>query len=193
MNISFSHPSPMVMMAYAVARTAHGAINQKRKYGDDIPYIVHPVDVAQQYIDLFGPDDVYAIMIALMHDACEDTGVTFDDLSVFFPTEVVEGVKFLSNMFTPADGNRAKRKQMYATQLANAPAKVQTVKLLDIRSNAPSIALNDPGFAYIWLRESIDIAYALKDADVFVRTDVVNMLNELFTSLPKLPRKSNVQ
>ncbi len=190
MNIKFSHPSSTVMMAYAVARAAHGSINQKRKYGDNVPYIVHPIDVAQQYADHFGYDDVEAIAIALLHDVCEDTGVTFDDLKVFFPKDVVEGVEFLSNMFTPAEGNRAKRKQMYAAQLAKAPARVQTIKLFDIRSNAPSIVANDPGFACVWLRESLDIAYALTDADFFVRTNTVTLLNDLLTSLP---RKSNVQ
>lgn len=47
-------------------------INQTDKSG--IPYILHPVHVAEQM------DDEYSTTVALLHDVIEDTNTTFKDL-----------------------------------------------------------------------------------------------------------------
>src|SRR5205823_5332746 len=64
-------PTTLISQAYDVAAAAHE--NQLRKSGD--PYIHHPLAVAMILAEL-GLDDV-TVAAALLHDAVEDTGLTF--------------------------------------------------------------------------------------------------------------------
>src|SRR5690348_601733 len=86
------HPrseTALVEHAYEVARDAHR--DQVRRSGD--PYIAHPVGVALILAEL-GLDDV-TLAGALLHDAVEDTTVTFDDVARDFGPDlaaIVDGV-----------------------------------------------------------------------------------------------------
>lgn len=65
-------------------------MNQTDKSG--IPYILHPVHVAEQM------DDEYSTTVALLHDVIEDTNTTFKDLEKMgFPFEVIEALKCLTH------------------------------------------------------------------------------------------------
>jgi len=61
--------------ALVMACQAHK--NQKRK-GTDIPYIVHPIEVAVILISNGAEQDL--VNAALLHDTLEDTEVTYDDI-----------------------------------------------------------------------------------------------------------------
>ena len=64
--------------------------NQFDKSG--MPYILHPVHVAEQM------SDEYSTVVALLHDIVEDTDVTFEDLkNEGFPIEVIESLKCLTH------------------------------------------------------------------------------------------------
>ena len=71
------HPSAdisMIQKAYEVAREAHK--DQKRKSGE--PYIIHPLCVAIILADL--ELDKETIVAGLLHDAVEDTWMTYEEV-----------------------------------------------------------------------------------------------------------------
>ena len=73
-SIKKYHPSTditMIQKAYETAREAHK--DQKRKSGE--PYIIHPLCVAIILADL--ELDKETIVAGLLHDAVEDTWMTF--------------------------------------------------------------------------------------------------------------------
>ena len=92
------HPSAdisMIQKAYEVAREAHK--DQKRKSGE--PYIIHPLCVAIILADL--ELDKETIVAGLLHDAVEDTWMTYEEVEKEFGSEVallVDGVTKLGQL-----------------------------------------------------------------------------------------------
>lgn len=80
-------PDVMLRNAYIIASNAHAGV--RRKTGE--VYLNHPLRVAQR-IQLAGFDDE-TIMIALMHDAVEDSDISLSDLAELgFSERVITGV-----------------------------------------------------------------------------------------------------
>ena len=92
------HPSTdisMIEKAYKVASEAHK--DQKRKSGE--PYIIHPLCVAIILADL--ELDKETIVAGLLHDAVEDTWMTYEEVEKEFGSEVallVDGVTKLGQL-----------------------------------------------------------------------------------------------
>lgn len=92
------HPSTdisMIQKAYEVAREAHK--DQKRKSGE--PYIIHPLCVGIILADL--ELDKETIVAGLLHDAVEDTWMTYEEVEKEFGSEVallVDGVTKLGQL-----------------------------------------------------------------------------------------------
>ncbi len=72
----------LIKKAYEFAENAHRG--QKRKSGE--PYIVHPLAVAEHLIELHL--DTPTIAAALLHDVCEDTSCTAEDIRKNFGDEI---------------------------------------------------------------------------------------------------------
>ena len=79
--------TPLTKKAIKVAYEAHK--DQYDKAG--LPYIAHPLHLAE------GMSDEYATIVALFHDAVEDTNITLDDLAKEFPKEVIDALKLLTH------------------------------------------------------------------------------------------------
>lgn len=99
--------------------------NQKRK-GSDLPYIVHPYDVAMKLISLCAQKDV--IIAGFLHDVLEDTDTTIDELSANFGSKIAYIVREVT-------------KGTYLYQLSieeYSPHAVQ-VKIADLSCNVTDI------------------------------------------------------
>ena len=122
--------------AYNFALNAHQ--NQKRDEG--VPYIIHPVAVANILTDL--KLDSATITTGLLHDTIEDTNVTYESVKREFGEEVanlVEGVTKLSALEEKAsDNSKAEnfRKLILAT---SKDIRVLLVKLADRLHNMRTI------------------------------------------------------
>lgn len=79
--------TPLTKKAMTIAYNAHHG--QLDKSG--IPYILHPVHLAEQM------DDEFSCCVALLHDTVEDTAVTLADLAKEFPQEVVDAVALMTH------------------------------------------------------------------------------------------------
>ena len=141
----------IVDSALLFASSAHGAIEQKRKYSGE-NYIVHPIEVMQIVRSLPSHTDEMLI-VALLHDVVEDTEVKLVDIAVKFGAKIAEMVAEITDVSEPEDGNRAVRKGLDRDHLAKARPEVQTVKLADIISNSKDILENDPNFAKVYISE----------------------------------------
>ena len=77
----------MTILAMKIAYNAHlGQLDY-----NDVPYIFHPYHLAEQM------DDEISCTVALLHDVVEDTSLTFADLELIFPKQVVEIVMLLTH------------------------------------------------------------------------------------------------
>ena len=102
---------------------------QIRKGKDKVPYIYHPLLISCHALAL-GLDDDNIISTALLHDVCEDCGVSCDELPVN------EETRTAVSLLTKTDDDE----ENYFTQISqNAIATI--VKLLDRCNNISSMAV----------------------------------------------------
>lgn len=140
----------LVDKARAFAIAAHGAIGQVRKYTGE-PYVNHPIRVAATVSNV--TQDQAMIAAALLHDVVEDTQVTLKDIRDEFGDDVATLVGHLTDVSTPADGNRAARKEIDYRHTEKASARAQTIKIADLLDNTSSILQFDLEFAKVYLAE----------------------------------------
>ncbi len=123
----------IVNKALHLAVSAHG--DQVRGGNINLPYVFHPIDVANEiiyYSGLRGNKLQKAIIIAILHDVLEDTIVKYEYIVSEFGTELADGVQFLTK-----DESVPKPHQFTENlnRLIRAPIYVQAVKLGDRTSN----------------------------------------------------------
>lgn len=123
----------LINRAITFATNAHN--DQVRKGNSFIPYIFHPIDVANEVIYYSGlPEELIqlASTVAILHDVVEDTSVGADELQVEFGAEITQAVLFLTKDDTVEQSNQLNEN---LGRLELAPAFVQCVKLADRVSN----------------------------------------------------------
>lgn len=136
---------------------------QKRKYSG-LPYFVHLAEVAS-LVSMALPNDENAIAAAYLHDVVEDTEVTINEVVKLFGKDIGELVSQLTDVSSPSDGNRAKRKEIDRKHYEFASPRAQTIKLADLISNSRSIIKEDPEFAKIYMEEKKLLLPYLKDGN----------------------------
>lgn len=148
--------------ARVFATAAHAAIDQRRKYTGE-PYIVHPAAVAG-LVERTGaiPEIVAA---AWLHDVVEDTKVALTTIDCEFGSTVAAYVGWLTDVSTPADGNRVTRKQLDLAHIARAAHPAHTIKLADLIDNTSTIVQHDRSFAKVYLREKQALLKVLVGGD----------------------------
>ena len=122
------------MKALQYAREKHK--NQTRKNG--VPYIVHPLSMACYAVAL-GITDDNAIATVLLHDVCEDCGVSVEAL----PTNdaIKKGVKYVTVQALDTDRDKMETKRRYFKELLES-REALLCKALDRYNN-----LSDMPFA----------------------------------------------
>ena len=152
------HPSTdisMIEKAYKVASEAHEG--QKRKSGE--PYIIHPLCVAIILADL--ELDKETIVAGLLHDAVEDTWMTYEEVEKEFGSEVallVDGVTKLGQLSYSADKVEVQAENLRKMFLAMAKdIRVILIKLADRLHNMRTIQYMRPEKQQEKARETMDI------------------------------------
>ncbi len=123
----------LINRAIKFATDAHA--DQVRKGNEFIPYIFHPIDVANEVIYYSGlsEDEIrVASVIAILHDVVEDCPVSEKDILKAFGPEIAIGVQFLTkNDDVPQSEQLAEN----LVRLEKAPRMIRAVKLADRVSN----------------------------------------------------------
>ena len=152
------HPSAditMIEKAYKVASEAHEG--QKRKSGE--PYIIHPLCVAIILADL--ELDKETIVAGLLHDAVEDTWMTYEEVEKEFGSEVallVDGVTKLGQLSYSADKVEVQAENLRKMFLAMAKdIRVILIKLADRLHNMRTLQYMRPEKQQEKARETMDI------------------------------------
>ena len=158
------HPSDdisMVEKAYRVANECHK--DQKRKSGES--YIIHPLCVAIILADL--EMDKETIAAGLLHDVVEDTGMTLDELSKEFGTEVsflVDGVTKLTQLSWDKDKVEIQAENLRKMFLAMAKdIRVIIIKLADRLHNMRTGQFWKPEKQKEKARETLEIYAPIAD------------------------------
>lgn len=153
---------PLTLKAFKFAMEAHST--QERQY-TELPYIFHPVAVAETLREVGFRDEVTAA--AMLHDVLEDTPVGFGELIQAFPNTVSHLVVELTDVYVPGTSeNRASRKQLERKRLAKVSPDAQSIKVADLIDNTPSIAeFASLGFARLYLNEMRALLNVLKEAE----------------------------
>ena len=66
--------------------------DQRRKDAKQSPYIKHPIGVAKILAVEGNVQDVEVLMVALLHDTLEDTETKFEELVIWFGTDIAQRV-----------------------------------------------------------------------------------------------------
>ena len=86
------------------------------------PYVFHPFHLAEQMTDEI------TTIVALLHDVVEDSFYTFDDLALFFDSEVIEALKLLTRV-------KGTPYMDYIAAIKDHPI-ARAVKLADLKHNS---------------------------------------------------------
>ncbi len=152
--------SENVARAYLFARNAHEG--QVRKYTGE-PYIVHPVEVMETIRSVEHTEDM--LIAALLHDCVEDCDVTIKEIDYLFGCAVRAMVADLTDISTPSDGNREKRKTIDRFHTSESSWESKTIKLADLISNSKSILEHDKEFAKVYIKEKELLLEVLTEGD----------------------------
>jgi (p)ppGpp synthase/HD superfamily hydrolase len=159
-----------ILQAAETAKKYHAG--QLRKYTNE-PYIVHVWGVAGLVYSV--SEDISMVQAALLHDTVEDTDLTLQNIEEQFGETVATLVRWLTDISKPEDGNRKVRKNIDREHIAAAPAEAQTIKLADLIDNTKTIALLDPDFARVYMKEKRELLEVLIKGDVGLHAIAVKL------------------
>ncbi len=155
--------------AARIAVEAHLSINQVRKYTGE-PYFNHCKNVA--YLTSLVSEDEEQIAAAYLHDVLEDVlpkNPKYDRNLIL--NEFGDNVlKYVIELTEPViAGNRKERKLLECERLSLISDKSQTIKYADLIDNSRTILKYDPGFSKIYIEEKMNILFALKKGNQYLR------------------------
>lgn len=129
----------LLLKAIAFSADKHRA--QRRKGPGDIPYINHPLQVAQTLWEIGGVRDAATLLAAVLHDTLEDTQTTPAELRDLFGEEVLSIVEEVTDdKALPKET----RKLLQIEHSSKISSKAKLVKLADKICNLADIITNPP-------------------------------------------------
>jgi GTP diphosphokinase / guanosine-3',5'-bis(diphosphate) 3'-diphosphatase len=145
----------------ALAFSAHKHRDQRRKGAGAVPYINHPIAVAQVLAAEGAVMDETVLMAAILHDTIEDTETTAGELRARFGDHVTAVVVEVT------DDKALRKDERKALQIAHAAAKsheARLVKLADKICNVRDMGLQPPeNWPLARVRDYFDWAKAVVD------------------------------
>lgn len=146
------HDTALLLDALAFAAERHA--QQRRKGALDVPYINHPIRVAQLIATVGGVSDVDVLRAAILHDTVEDTGTTPDDLAERFGDPVRRLVLEVSD---DKSLPKEERKALQVSHAAHLSSGAKMIKLGDKIANVIDVTHEPPvGWSAERRREYLD-------------------------------------
>jgi GTP diphosphokinase / guanosine-3',5'-bis(diphosphate) 3'-diphosphatase len=122
----------LLTSAYRFAAFKHS--KQRRKGVGNIPYINHPVEVAELLAKCLVSDDYIVLIAAILHDTLEDTDTLPDEIEELFGREVLQIVQEVTDdMSLPKHVRKNK-------QIEKAPTLSPRAKLIKIADKTCNIS-----------------------------------------------------
>lgn len=124
-----------------------------KTYGEDIPYAVHiilVVSIIQKYLNLLPPEErETAIISGWLHDVCEDSGISYNEIKKIFGFKVAEVVGCVTNEWGRTRDEKAEK--TYPKTASNRLAVF--VKLADRLGNTQYSKMNGSGMFERYTKE----------------------------------------
>lgn len=142
----------LVMKALNFSAQRHAY--QRRKGGDEAPYINHPIRVAYYLATVAGIDDSKLIAAALLHDTVEDTSASAEEIRAEFGEAVAAIVEEVTDDKSLEKDARKQYQIDHAPHVSWAAAQL---KIADKLSNVEDVAYAPPaGWSLARRREYIE-------------------------------------
>ena len=133
--------SQFALFLSAINFSAHKHRHQRRKGIDDLPYINHPITVAEMLWSVGQVRDLNTLVGAILHDTLEDTETTPEEIKQLFGDEILSLVQECT------DDKSLPKEERKRLQILNAPHKstsAKQIKLGDKISNVIDISNSPP-------------------------------------------------
>jgi (p)ppGpp synthase/HD superfamily hydrolase len=170
----------IVENAEKIARKAHEG--QLRKWSANVPYIVHPIGVAEKVKNLSNVDDI-DIAAALLHDVLEDCGEhwapVIEEETNREVLDLVRELTFPTEGEEWANRSRAEKNVIRFAQMQRMSARAKKIKMVDRWYN-----LNDMKNApYKLIKKTVDESWKLLeicgDADKEMAKDLEDAIKSM--------------
>jgi guanosine-3',5'-bis(diphosphate) 3'-pyrophosphohydrolase len=136
----------LVFKAFEFAAVRHRA--QFRKGVEKVPYINHPIQVANLLVNEAGERDPALIIAAVLHDVIEDTVETLEQKQDLIAViKEIFGEEILSIVLEVTDEKSLSKEERKRLQVVHAPflsVKAKKLKIADKIMNVRDITTNPP-------------------------------------------------
>lgn len=128
-----------IFQALAYAAGQHK--DQRRKGGDQTPYINHPIEVAELLYRVGKVREVDLLVAAILHDTVEDTTTTPEEIETLFGSEVRDLVMEVTD---DKSLPKAERKRLQVVHAADRSQLAKQLKLADKICNVRDVIFQPP-------------------------------------------------
>jgi len=128
-------------LAQAISFAAKKHKTQKRKGGDEEPYINHPLEVLSLLTNIGNVEDYDTLIAAVLHDTIEDTQTTKEEITELFGSDVCKMVLELTD---DKSLPKVERKQLQIKHAPRLSYGAKQIKLCDKISNIRDVTENPP-------------------------------------------------
>jgi guanosine-3',5'-bis(diphosphate) 3'-pyrophosphohydrolase len=171
------------LLLKALSFAAYKHRNQCRKGAKPIPYINHPIAVADLLVRTGNIHDPETIAAALLHDTVEDTKTTFAELEAEFGPVVSQLVAEVTDDKALLKEERKRRQVEHASSLSR---RARVIKLCDKISNLRDVVEDPPaGWPLERKQQYFDWAKSVVDKIRGANDELENAFDEAFAKRPK--------
>jgi len=171
----------LLMKALSFAANKHRS--QFRKGSEPIPYINHPIAVADLIVRTGKIHDEATLAAALLHDTVEDTDTTFAELETEFGPVISKLVAELT------DNKKLPKEERKRLQIEHAPSlspRARIVKLADKTCNLRDVVQDPPaGWPLKRKQEYFDWAKSVVDKISGTNPNLENAFAKAYANRPK--------
>jgi guanosine-3',5'-bis(diphosphate) 3'-pyrophosphohydrolase len=171
----------LLMKALSFAANKHRS--QFRKGSEPIPYINHPIAVADLIVRTGKVHDEATLAAALLHDTVEDTETTFEELEAEFGPLISKLVAELT------DDKKLPKEERKRLQIEHAPSlspRARIVKLADKICNLRDVVQDPPaGWPLKRKQEYFDWAKSVVDHLRGTNPNLENAFAKAYANRPK--------
>jgi guanosine-3',5'-bis(diphosphate) 3'-pyrophosphohydrolase len=165
-------------LAFAARKHRH----QRRKDARSLPYINHPIALANMLYSEGGVSDINVLCAAILHDTLEDTSATRPELAEHF------GEKICHIVIEVTDDkhlSKRERKRLQIEHAAQLSREAKLVKLADKICNLRDVLASPPvGWSRSRKREYFDWAKQVVDQMRGTHTDLERIFDEVYAQKP---------
>ena len=170
------------LLLKALSFAAYKHRYQPRKGVKPIPYINHPIAVADLLVRTGNVGDPESIAAALLHDTVEDTGTTLAELEAEFGPVISQLVAELSDDKSLPKEERKRRQVEHAASLSD---RARSIKLCDKISNLRDVVGDPPkGWSLERKQQYFDWAKQVVDKIRGTNVELEKAFDEAFAKRP---------